>query len=206
MPLEPRSGPPVSQPRPLAPRDLAATADPGVSTTWAREDHIHAFDNLLPATGYPEDIALTESDGTATTYARSDHVHAGPGTLGYAEVTADQSGITTIADLTSLSVTVTVRSGRRIKISGEIRALSSVGSDLVGLYIRESTTTLREIPTELSATANRQEDIYGQVILTPSAGSHTYKLSLARIAGTGSVTMKAASTYPAHILVEDIGT
>jgi hypothetical protein len=43
------------------------------------------------------------------------------------------------------------------------------------------------------------------VILSPSAGSHTYKLTALRAAGTGNITMAANSLAPAFILVEDIG-
>jgi hypothetical protein len=42
-------------------------------------------------------------------------------------------------------------------------------------------------------------------ILTPSTGSHTYKLSAERPQGTANITMQAGSTFPAFILVEDVG-
>jgi hypothetical protein len=48
--------------------------------------------------------------------------------------------------------------------------------------------------------------LHASVVLTPSAGSHTYKLSLARAAGTGSLTLGAGATFPAYIMVEGIGT
>ncbi len=43
-----------------------------------------------------------------------------------------------------------------------------------------------------------------EVMLTPTAGVHTYKVQMSRT-GTGSATMQAAATFPAWIMVEDIG-
>jgi hypothetical protein len=47
--------------------------------------------------------------------------------------------------------------------------------------------------------------ITGYVILTPSAGAHTYLISGQRIAGTGATTIEAGTDHPASILVEDMG-
>jgi hypothetical protein len=44
----------------------------------------------------------------------------------------------------------------------------------------------------------------GSAIISPTAGTHTYKLTLHKEAGGGSVTLAASSTYPSFILVEDI--
>lgn len=129
------------------------------------------------------------------------------GKLGVASVTADQGSITSITDLTSLSVTVTVGTSRQIKITGQVRSFSSTtADDRVIFSIRESSTTLNQVLL-LSDPGGGNAGSGGVVqwTLSPSAGSHTYKLS-AESADGGTVTMNASSTFPAFILVEDIGT
>lgn len=126
------------------------------------------------------------------------------GTLGHAQVTAVQGPITAEVDLTGLTVTVNLPASRRIKITGMALFNSTVAGDEVRLLIKEGTTTLQTAIHALS-TASAFESLHGSVVLTPSAGSHTYKLSGVRNSGTGTVNMTAAATIPAFILVEDIG-
>lgn len=125
------------------------------------------------------------------------------GWIGYAEVTANQTGITTVTDLTGLTVTVTAGTARRLKITGRCLADSSVITDRIILSIKESATTFGQGYGHPPA-ANEQETITAEATVTPSAGTHTYKLTLERN-GTGTVRMIAAATVPAFIVVEDIG-
>ena len=125
------------------------------------------------------------------------------GTLGYAQVTANQTGITTEVDLTSLTVTVTAVTGRRLRITGKIEAASSVAADTLVLNIKESTTVLNRALASAPA-ATGAVTMTATAIVTPTAASHTYKLSLSRV-GTGTAEMDAASTQPAYILCEDVG-
>lgn len=124
------------------------------------------------------------------------------GTIGYAQATSNQGSITTGVDLTSLSVPVTLVAGRRIRITGSTYPSSTVTSDRVTMTINEGGTQLQEgsiVPTSSAIHIERS------VVLTPSAGSHTYKLTMARSVGSGTVTSNASATFPAFILVEDIG-
>lgn len=123
------------------------------------------------------------------------------GTLGYAQVTANQGTFTAITDLTGLTVTVTVAAGRRIKITGEAALGSSVSTDTMRLYIRETGTTL-----QFSYIPGGPATCLIECDLTPSAGVHTYNLSADRNAGSGNITMFAGATQPAFVKVEDIGT
>lgn len=127
------------------------------------------------------------------------------GQLGYAQVVANQGSITTLTDLTSLTATVTVGTGRSIKITGSIQLESSVGSDQFDLLIREGGVTLKLAQQTLSATANRAALYNTSVVLTPGAGAHTYKLSLDRSFGSGTAIMVATANRICFILVEDIG-
>jgi len=126
------------------------------------------------------------------------------GTLGYAQVTANQGSITTVVDLTSLTVTATLVAGRRIRITGQCLFQSTVADDTVELRIMEGGTQLTQIDV-IARVASITATAHGSVILTPTAASHTYKLSALRASGTGTVTMTAGATFPAYILVEDIG-
>src|SRR5438034_8756149 len=129
------------------------------------------------------------------------------GTLsgGYLFVTSTQGTFTALTDLTGLAVTVTIATGRRIRVSALFALSSSVAADIGAGYIREGATSLQVVNTYL-ASANVGYYLAFSVILTPTAGSHTYKLSAQRQAGTGNLTMQAAGPSPAYILVEDIGT
>jgi hypothetical protein len=123
------------------------------------------------------------------------------GSLGSASVTSSQGSITAEVDLTSLTVAVTVPAGgRNIKISAVVPVKTTVATDQAALYIKESTTYLQTLYAEFSGTGT-DVTIAGFCVVTPSSGSHTYKLAMAR-AGSGTLTMDAASTRPAYILVE----
>lgn len=125
--------------------------------------------------------------------------------LGYAQVVADQTGITTEASLTGLSVTVSVTAGHKIKITGHVRAASAVSQDVSELRIKETTTVLA-LDRVSQANSSGLKSLHSEVVLTaPSAGSHTYHLTLLRDSGSGTYTMSAGATYPAFILVEDLG-
>lgn len=127
------------------------------------------------------------------------------GTLGYAQVTANQGTITTEQDLTGLTVTVTVVAGDRIRITAHVRVAATGGaSDIPELRIKEGTTILALDRCHFS-TASILSTLHGEVVLSPTAGAHTYKLSLVRDTGSGTLTMSAGATFPAFILVEGIG-
>ncbi len=128
------------------------------------------------------------------------------GTLGYAQVVADQTGITTETDLTGLSVAVTVGASRRIRVTASGLVTNTVAQDEFILHIKEGATVLQRAAYDsfINATS-RPVAVERSVILTPTAGAHTYKLSLLRNQGTGTLTLAAGATYPAFILCEDIG-
>jgi len=128
------------------------------------------------------------------------------GTLpnGYKQVIANQGSITGTVDLTGLTTTVTLAAGRRIKITAQAFFESTVGADSAVLSIVEGATVLQQGAIDLQV-ANALYSVTAQAILTPTAGSHTYKLQAARGTGTGTLTMFASPVSPAFILVEDIG-
>ena len=117
-------------------------------------------------------------------------------------VTADQVSIGTSAtDLTSLSVTFTAVAGRTYKISGHAGFINPAGGHAY-LLILKGSTQIQAGGLELDSTYIHYTDPF--VYDTPGGGSVTYKLQA--LASTGTMTMKASSTGPAVLLVEDIGT
>lgn len=129
----------------------------------------------------------------------------GRGVLGYAQVTANQAGITASADLTGLSLTALVTSGRRIRITGYAARIDGTSSgDLFSLMIVEGATVLNEAGVVVGTPFGDGASAFA--VLTPTAGSHTYKLQLGRASGAGSGALIASANRPAFILVEDIGS
>ena len=126
------------------------------------------------------------------------------GTLGYAQAVANQTGITTVVDVTGLTATVTVVANRRIRITGYCQGQSSVAGDGLTFRIMEGATQLQDCPMDVT-TANRSITFHTQVVIQPSAGAHSYKMTFQRYAGTGTALVGASTSAPAFILVEDIG-
>lgn len=124
------------------------------------------------------------------------------GTIAYAQVTANQAGITTITDLTGLSVTFTAATGRRYKITGFALLSSSVATDVYRISLTDGSNNLLQLNENVASSTSAPIVMR---IDTPSAGSLTYKLRATRQAGTGNVTLNAGPGLPAFILVEDIG-
>lgn len=128
------------------------------------------------------------------------------GWLGYTEVTANQAVSTgTETDLTGLSVTVTVGASRRIKVSAVGIMSRSVADGITLGRIKEGATELARFSQHAPSAVTEFDAGAGWAIVTPSAGSHTYKLTMQRFSGTGTVTLNAAVGSAAAILVEDIG-
>jgi len=122
-------------------------------------------------------------------------------TLGYAEITANQGSITTQTDITSLSVSVTVVAGRRLRITGVVLFQNTGAGNQQVLTIQEDGSNIRQAAV-VSGAANVTETCIAQTSRSPSAGSHTYKLQASAAAGTTTVT--AGASNQCYILVEDI--
>jgi len=122
--------------------------------------------------------------------------------LGYAEITSNSTAVSSDTDVTGLSVDVTVPDGgRRVKVTVNAPGLQGTSGARAVISIKEGTTVLSQKFAQITAN-NEGKEAYASFV--PTAGDHTYKVSLARDAGTGTVNFVAASTYPAFILVEAI--
>jgi len=161
-----------------------------------------------PTTGLFEGLHIYELD-TNRVWVWSGTDWAPPGAggqLGYAQTTSSQTGIgATETDLTNLSVTVTVPAGRRIKVTGSVAADLDTISAVGQIRIKEDGAEIQYMPLYQPAVAGQSQTLQRSRVLTPSAGSRTYKLTGQRTSGSGSLAIRAFSTDPAFILVEDIG-
>lgn len=154
----------------------------------------------------PTGAVIYETDtGRWLFWTGSDWAALSSSTVGYAQIVANQTGITTITDITSLTVTFTAVAGRRYRITGSAFLLTTVSGDVASLVIADGAgTQLNSSQVDLRSSST---DIRGHVfaVVVPGAGSKTYKLRASRVSGTGSISVDAGATYPAFILVEDIG-
>ncbi len=137
--------------------------------------------------------------------------HGAGGRLGYATATADEA-ITGEESLPGLTATVRVPAGRLIKVSASvnIQHAPNIGTPQVGrafLALKEGSTYLGGSDWSAQPDGGNSTQINHSpfVLLTPSAGTHTYFASIWHISGNGLFTMKASATLPATFLVEDLG-
>lgn len=117
--------------------------------------------------------------------------------LGYAEVSANQGSITTITDITSLTVTVTVPTltgNQRLEVECFIHLFSTVATDFYRVHIREGSTDLNLTEGPFIQASGQQWAMckWSNAAVTP--GSHTYKISLERASGTGTLSTFQSAT------------
>lgn len=136
------------------------------------------------------------------------HIDSLPaGWVGYLPRTADQTGITAEVDLSGVTVTVTLNASRRIRVTGWSSGMTATNVDTVSqlsIYADGAQVAYGRSPTAF-ASLSYNAPVHVVAVLTPSAGAHTYKLRVARLVGSGTVTVAADTDRATFILVEDIG-
>lgn len=126
--------------------------------------------------------------------------------LGYAELTSGGPVVyQATVDIPNMSVTVTVPAGRRLRLTGYTYVENNNAGVTVAAYIEiaEGATRLHFDQQALVQNAGGAGNgiLHASVVITPSAGSHTYKL---RLGASSNVNWYAGTTYPTYLLVEDI--
>ena len=122
--------------------------------------------------------------------------------LGYRQVVASQGGITTTrTDITGANATVKVPANRKIEIEASFNVQSTVAADVAECDIMESSTIIKQWYTVLR-NANNQENTFNKVTISPTAGTHTYKLAVIRAAGSGTITNAASATAICFIQIK----
>lgn len=128
------------------------------------------------------------------------------GRIDYKQVTADQGSITTVVDLTGLTITFTAVTGRRYRVLAFADFTSDTANDIPRLILADgSNAILKTGRNTVPAASNQISNSLGYANNANISGSTTWKLRAVRNAGASTVTMKAASDNPAFILIEDIG-
>lgn len=172
----------------------------GSSTTIAGVRYLQTY---RPVVGDTVLISAMGHDLVVVDRMRPDG--AGLGTLGYVELTSDSTSTTTNADVAGASVTVNVGAGRRIRVWGSIPVRSTVTSDIASVNLYEGATVLEGAQTAYLL-SNATMRTHAVAILTPTTGSHTYKLNISRASGTGTISTFVTSSVKIFLHVEDVGT
>lgn len=141
--------------------------------------------------------------GTPLTAAEMNQLPAGKITA-CTPVVVNQGTITTVVDLTGLSVTWTAVTGRQYRIWLDAMVFSSVAADSAEITITTSGNTVVGGKNVYCPAVNTQVDASCIAYVTGS-GSVTYKGRARRAVGTGNVSLYAAATFPATLIVEDLG-
>jgi hypothetical protein len=117
--------------------------------------------------------------------------------LAYAQITTIPPAADAITDVAGLSITVTV--GARpilLAVGGQFSVSSSSGLGQLSIY--EGITSLAEASLGPASPVNFNVPLYREIRLSPSAGSHTYKVRIACVLA-GKATLGASATAPAYI-------
>lgn len=125
---------------------------------------------------------------------------------GYAQITANQTTITTTVDVTGLTVTFTAVAARRyqVLVQVEVSVDNVTAIPLVIITDAANTQKGRGVVSTLSATGSAHT-LRFSVNETGLSGSTTRKVRASRAAGAGNVSIEAGATFPAFICVTDIG-
>ena len=125
---------------------------------------------------------------------------------GYAQSTTATTGVTTSeTDITGLSVTFTARANRRYRVTGVVDVIDSGSSSIYVVSLKDGGTQLHRAAHVNGHTgANTVQVLYSNN--SSISGSKTWKLTLVRAGGAGTLSTTNASTYPSFLLVEDVGS
>lgn len=146
-----------------------------------------------------EASAIIDTEERLSDY--TDSVAAGGVELGYAKITSTftQTGVGS-GDVTGLSISVTVGTRPIIVEFGCDGLVNSSASGIAQVNIQEGATILSGATVSLTTVG---QVICRRVRLTPSAGSHTYKIALGQVTA-GNSQIVCSATDPAYIQAIEI--
>lgn len=123
--------------------------------------------------------------------------------IAYAQVLTGNAsfvGNSTANDITALTITINVVAGQTIFIEGYLPQIySNVAGDRADFMIREGSTAISIAYGRVDTGANGWGGANVKLRIQPTAGSHTYKLSIARGSGTGTLAYYCAGDAPGFI-------
>lgn len=158
-----------------------------------------ARDSKTPITVNGVAIPTISSTDTLTNKDYSSSTNTPPTTmLDYKSTGNFDAGTNAVTDITPLSITVTPQVGRKIRIRG-------LGNIYMSGTVRRCDCLIREGTTILATSSNYPPAANNPVIvapvadnITPSAGSHTYKLSIQCAAGA-NVSMEESQLVVEYV-------
>ena len=119
--------------------------------------------------------------------------------------TASQAGITTVTDLTGMSVTFTAVANRNYKASYHVYGIPTVTNACFSVNLQQGATIL-QIGNTNGGVATVGTTVSAVWVGTFSAGSVTLKLAGQLTGGsTGTIKFEAATVLPWILVIEDIG-
>lgn len=168
---------------------------PGVCTSSNRP--ANPFDGMM--------IYETDTDKTLVYHSSAWYApwNLAWGKVALATSTTEQTGVSTITDITGMSVTFTAVANRQYKITLYLpQLLGSVAGDRARITITDGSNNAVFIGyTNITA--------YGAIVsvsgFVTGTGSLTYKGRMSRDVGTGTINSYADSVSIRYLLVEDIG-
>lgn len=126
------------------------------------------------------------------------------GWVGYVEKTSDQGSITSEADVTSLTLTLTLVSGRRYEVSAYLDVSIDTGARTANVAIYDGASRIQRA-REVIAVAGDSTHMTPVTTLDGDGSSHTVKVTAQVQGGSGTMTVNAASDRPSHLLIKDVG-
>lgn len=136
--------------------------------------------------------------------------NSGWGIVGFAQITADVTGVSTLADVAGLSVTFTAVANRNYAITvsfGGGQQVTSTGTSAVIVTDGANTRVglVQQYVAQI-ATTTLQAATRRLIVSGVAAGAVTYKARATTSAGTFTLHADSGATYgPATIVVEDLG-
>jgi len=125
---------------------------------------------------------------------------------GYAQIVANSAAFSAQTDTVGLAITVTTVAGRRYRLSAFSQGIYGTAGEVFSLELWEGGTRLQACTGTCAAAVPYNGTMAPSVILVaPTPGAHTYKVSAIRNSGTNTAVVGAGVQSPTYILLEDIG-
>lgn len=108
--------------------------------------------------------------------------------------------------MTSMSITFTALAGRRYRIVGFGLVTSTVSGDTATLVVTDASNAVQGTRGLVPLSSGYSVSIRCEAIVSPGAGSVTYKLRGKRWTGSGNLTYGDGAEIGMQMYIEDIGT
>jgi hypothetical protein len=156
------------------------------------------------------DIAILVQNGTdllAVDRLMDGSPAGGPaqGIIKEARRTSNQTGITTVTDLTGLTISHYVWPNRTYKVRGEVLLESNEVGDIPKLSLTDGSNNLLKQSFWVMQNAGQGTPYSVELSFTGLVSTNTWKLRAQRNSGTSTVIMDASAANPAWLRLEDIG-